>query len=187
MSLTRDGSFAVLSDSPWHGKPKKRRSVSRRPRDDMDRLRLPDDVSQAIRPERRGPDLPRSRRSGSGGPSLRRRDGNIDGQQGLPLAGRVSAFFFLFRVSIFAKRPEILRDYTAYRTEKPVRHPRCEFQIKTLKPNDAIEWKKNIRMEYFYLPICLQVNFPLERLENYDRTLHAPGLRTFIAAISRAL
>lgn len=65
----------ALSVSPVHscdfGPPLKRLSVSRCPRDDMDRIRLPDDLPEEIRTECHRPDIPSGRHSGAGRNDLR--------------------------------------------------------------------------------------------------------------------
>lgn len=89
MSLTK-WSFVVCSSR----RRLKRHSVSRCPRDDLGWLRLSDDVPQTLWTERCRPDVPRGRRSSSGGPDLRRRNAHVDGLQGLSLVRRVSIFLF---------------------------------------------------------------------------------------------
>lgn len=87
----------------------KRHSVSRCPRDDLGRLRLPHDVPQALRPERVRTDLPRRRRARPGGFNLQRRDGHLDRRQGLSLAGKVSVLpYFLLSVSVKSLELELL-------------------------------------------------------------------------------
>lgn len=91
MSLTKRA-FVVWFSPSLARHRLKRLSVSRCPRDDLGRLRLPHDVPQALRPERGRPDLPRRRRARPGGFNLQRRDGHLDGRQGLSLVGKVSVF-----------------------------------------------------------------------------------------------
>lgn len=93
MSLTKRV-FAVWFPPSWHRL--KRHSVSRCPRDDLGRFRLPHDVPQALRPECNRPDLPLRRRARPSSSNLQRRDGHFsDGRQGLSLVGKVSVFDFM--------------------------------------------------------------------------------------------
>lgn len=75
----------------------KRFSVSRCPRDDLGRLRFPDDVSQAIRTERRGTDISRWRDSRTSRPNLRRCDECQERHQGSSLIEKVSVFIMIIR------------------------------------------------------------------------------------------
>lgn len=99
----KKGFCCLVPSLCWHRL--KRHSVSRCPRDDLGRFRLPHDVPQALRPERDRRDLPRRRCARPGSSNLQRRDGHhSDGRQGLSLVGKVSVFDFMPLTSFLAER-----------------------------------------------------------------------------------
>lgn len=72
----------------WH-------SVSRYPRDDLDRLRLPNDIPQAVQSECCRPDLSCWCGTGPSSSNLRRRYASEIGQEGSSLFKKVSVYILI--------------------------------------------------------------------------------------------
>lgn len=75
------------------GPPLKQLSVSRCPRDDLDRIRLPDDVSEEVRAERDRADLPARRHFGPSCYDLRGGGAPSEEQHVLFVVEKVGASF----------------------------------------------------------------------------------------------
>lgn len=82
------------------GPPLKRLSVSRCPHDDLDRIRLPDDVSKKIRTKRDGTDVPTRRYFDPGCHGLRGSGEFSDRHRGFLVVKKVGEIFITIFITV---------------------------------------------------------------------------------------